>query len=152
MKKLIWLGLIVVLMLSIGCAHGRTTYYPAPKCDSGCADVTVVRKAAIIGGASSVAVQVNGFPIAYINTNEYIKFRLPVGLNAIGLEMHGNQLGSISIPFDVGKEYYFLIDTSAAMMTIYIRRAEKEEVEKYLSDPLYKELDQNKKADAKEWR
>lgn len=152
MKKLIWLGLIVVLMLSIGCAHGRTTYYPTPKCDSGCADVVVIRKVYSLGGGAPISVTLNGFPIAFIDIGEYIKFRLPIGVNAIGIQMYGNQKGSITIPFEDQRWYYFLIDSSLATFDTHISRVEKVDAEKYLSDPGFKELDPNEKADAKAWR
>ena len=152
MRRLVWLGLIVVLMLSIGCAHGRTTYYPTPKCDSGCADVVVIRKVYSFGGGAPISVSLNGFPIAFLNIGEYIKFRLPVGINAIGIEMYGKQTGSITIPFEDQRGYYFLIDSSLATFSTHISRVEKLDAKKYLADPEYKELDQNEKADAKEWR
>ena len=130
MKRLVML-LVGAALITIGCAHGRTSYYP--KCAEECAEVTVVRKIAYMGGASTLGITLDGFPIAHVETGEYLKFQLPRGIHSIGLESIGTSFDSgVSIPFESGKKYFFLIDTSAALMKFFIQRVEENEINELL--------------------
>lgn len=135
MKKLIVIGLMVGMMLC-GCAHGVTPYYSSLKCEPVCANVTVFIDAPF----GLRAIRIDGFPILYMNAWEFVKFGLPIGVHSIG-----TRSSNLTISFEEGKEYYFMI--LIGVFNDEVWRIEQTQAEKYFTNPMYRELNKNEKTD-----
>jgi len=144
MKKLLLLAMVLGLLVS-GCAHGITSYYP--KCENNCAEITVLRKSAFTGGGVNYGVSLDGFPIAYLHINDFIIFQVPAGVHSLGLLYASTPINNVTITFDEGKKYYFLIRASvfSANYPVSIQRVEKDVITELMKDPEYKMLDMNLK-------
>jgi len=125
--------ILIVLILMTACAHGRTLYFPKP--ENGCAEIVVIREIAFTGGGMPWELMVDGLPIAAVRTGDYVKFQLPAGVHAVG-----SLTSSMSIPFECGEKYYFLLSPNSIFSILIIRLAESPALEMMVQEG-YQELD-----------
>jgi hypothetical protein len=95
---------VAALVAAAGCARGRTDQFPPPLDPSQSAEVVVMRNNNTYGSAGTVPVVLDGFTIAHLWTGQHVRFRVPPGTHAVGVAE-----APLSVHFDVGRSYYFLI-------------------------------------------
>ena len=102
MKKLFALSLLILLLLS--CAHGKTDSFPTLDDPSANAQVYVIRDNNLLGWGFSLKVALDDSIIARLRSGEYVSFYVKPGFHSLGISEP-----SITVPFEKGKKYYFLI-------------------------------------------
>ena len=102
MKKIIVLSLLASLLLA--CAHGKTDKFPTPGNPADSAQVYVIRDSSMMGWGFSLKVALNDSIIARLRSGEYVSFYLEPGFHSLGVSEP-----TVSVPFEKGNIYYFLI-------------------------------------------
>jgi hypothetical protein len=102
MKKLLALSLLILLLLS--CAHGKTDTFPTLDDPSANAQVYVIRDNNLLGWGFSLKVALDDSIIARLRSGEYVSFYVKPGFHSLGVSEP-----TLTVPFEKGKKYYFLI-------------------------------------------
>lgn len=102
MKKKFIPYLLAICLLS--CAHGKTNQFPTADNPAENAKVYVIRDNSLIGWGFSLKVALNDSIIARLRSGEYITFYVEPGFHSLGVTEP-----TVSVPFEKGNTYYFLI-------------------------------------------
>jgi hypothetical protein len=102
MKKLFILSFLTLLLLS--CAHGKTDSFPRADNPSENARVYVIRDNSLMGWGFSLKVALDDAIIARLRSGEYVTFYIKPGFHSLGVSEP-----TMSVPFEKGNTYYFLI-------------------------------------------
>ncbi len=126
MKKLFVLFLLALFLLS--CAHGKTDIFPTLDNPSANAQVYVIRDSNLMGWGFSLKVALDDSIIARLRSGEYIFFYVEPGFHSLGVSEP-----TVTIPFEKGNKYYFLISADYTAFGFELHRISNQQAERWLS-------------------
>jgi hypothetical protein len=126
MKKFVILLFAAVLIIS--CAHGKTEHFPTVENPAESATVFVIRDNNFIGWGTSLKVALDDSIIARLRSGEYVSFYVTPGFHSLGVSKP-----IITVPFEKGQTYHFLIFADYTKFGFDIRRIGDREAEMWLS-------------------
>jgi len=126
MKKLIVFSLLALLLLS--CAHGKTDTFPTLDNPAANAQVYVIRDSSLMGWGFSLKVALDDSIIAGLRSGEYIIFYVKPGFHSLGVSEP-----TVTVPFEKGNTYYFLIRADYTQFGFELSRISKQQAEMWLS-------------------
>jgi hypothetical protein len=90
--------------LLISCSHGKTKYFPPGVDSSNAAEVFIIRSNNLFGWGFSLSVAFDDHVIADLRAGEHVSFLVSPGFHSLGISKP-----TMTLPFEKGKIYYFLI-------------------------------------------
>jgi hypothetical protein len=124
-KKLI---LIILTLLLLSCAHGKTDHFPTVSDTADAAEVFVIRDNNLLGWGFSLKVALDESIIARLRSGEYVSFYVKPGFHSLGVSAP-----TLSVPFAKGQKYYFLIGADYSQFGFEIQRIGNEKGERWLT-------------------
>ena len=115
-------------MLIISCAHGKTEHFPAVDNQSEAAEVFVIRDSNLMGWGVSLKVALDDSIIARLRSGEYVTFYVNPGFHSLGVTRP-----TISVPFEKGRTYHFLISADYTKFGFDMRRIGDQQADMWLS-------------------
>jgi hypothetical protein len=126
MKKFVILSFAAVLIIS--CAHGKTEHFPTIENQSEAAEVFVIRDNNFLGWGASLKVVLDDAIIARLRSGEYITFYVKPGFHSLGVSKP-----TLTVPFEKGNTYHFLISAEYTKFGFDISRIGEQQAEMWLS-------------------
>ena len=126
MRQIIVLSLFVSILLA--CAHGKTDKFPAQGNPADSAQVYVIRDSSMLGWGFSLKVALNDSIIARLRSGEYVSFYLEPGFHSLGVSEP-----TVSVPFEKGNTYYFLISADYTSFGFELHRISDERAKIWLT-------------------
>ena len=126
MRKLIILSFAALLALS--CAHGKTEHFPKVENKSEAAEVFVIRDNNLLGWGMSLRVALDDSIIARLRSGEYVSFHVNPGFHSLGVTEP-----TLTVPFEKGRTYHFLISADYTKFGFGMRRIGTQQAEMWLS-------------------
>ncbi len=126
MKKFLVLHLLAILLFS--CAHGKTNQFPTVDDPTENAKVYVIRDNSLIGWGFSLKVALNDSIIARLRSGEYVSFYVEPGFHSLGVSEP-----TVSVPFEKGNTYYFLISADYTEFGFELHRISDKRAELWLA-------------------
>ena len=126
MKKLIFISLAALLVFS--CAHGKTESFPKVDDKTEAAEVFVIRDNNFMGWGASLKVVLDDAIIARLRSGEYVTFYVKPGFHSLGVTEP-----SLTVPFEKGHTYHFLIFAEYTKFGFGIRRIGQRQADMWLS-------------------
>ena len=99
-------------MTFIACAHGRTEDFPNLEGSLANAKVYVIRDNNLLGWGFSLKVALDDVIIARLRSGEYVSFNVRPGFHSLGVSK-----STLTVPFEKGNKYYFLIIRACVFST-----------------------------------
>ena len=124
-KKLI---LVILTLLLLSCAHGKTDHFPTVADTADAAHVYVIRDNNLMGWGFSLKVALNKSIIARLRSGEYVSFYVKPGFHSLGISEP-----TLTVPFAKGEKYYFLIGADYSQFGFEIQRIGIEKGERWLT-------------------
>jgi len=124
-KKLI---LIILTLLLLSCAHGKTDNFPTVANTADAASVYVIRDNNFMGWGFSLRVMLNESIIARLRSGEFVFFYVEPGFHSVGISEP-----TLTVPFVKGRTYYFLIGADYTQFGFNIHRISDRKGELWLS-------------------
>jgi hypothetical protein len=112
MKKFVFLAALAAIIIS--CAHGKTEHFPTVENQTEAAEVFVIRDNNFIGWGVSLKVALDDSIIARLRSGEYVT-------------------PTLTVPFEKGGTYHFLISAEYTKFGFDIRRIGDRQAEIWLS-------------------
>jgi hypothetical protein len=126
MKKIVILTALALLLIS--CAHGKTDSFPTLDNPSDNAQVYVIRDNNLVGWGFSLKVALDDSIIARLRSGEYVSFYVKPGFHSLGISKP-----TMTVPFEKGRTYYFLISAEFSKFGFDIQRIGNEKGERWLA-------------------
>jgi len=126
MNRHLALSLVAVFLLS--CAHGKSDTFPALDNPVDNAQVYVIRDNNLMGWGFSLKVALNDSIIARLRSGEYISFFVKPGFHSLGVSEP-----TVTVPFEKGNTYYFLISADYTKFGFELHRISDQQAQKWLS-------------------
>jgi hypothetical protein len=126
MKK--FLSLLILVLILISCAHGKTEHFPVVDNSSEAAEVFVIRDNNLIGWGFSLKVALDDAVIAGLRSGEYVSFYVKSGFHSLGITKP-----TMTVPFEKGRKYYFLISADYSSFGFDIQRIGNEKGQNWLT-------------------
>ena len=126
MKKNVTLTALALLLIS--CAHGKTDSFPTLDNSSENAQVYVIRDSNLMGWGFSLKVALDDSIIARLRSGEYVSFYVKPGFHSLGVSKP-----TMTVPFEKGRKYYFLISAEFSKFGFDIQRIGDEKGERWLA-------------------
>ena len=126
MKKNLILAAFAVLVIS--CAHGKTEHFPAVENQSEAAEVFVIRDNNFMGWGMSLKVALDDSIIARLRSGEYVTFYVKPGFHSLGVSKP-----TMTVPFEKGHTYHFLISAEYTSFGFDIQRIGTRQADMWLS-------------------
>ena len=126
MKKLIIISFAALLIFS--CAHGKTEHFPTVENQSEAAEVFVIRDNNFMGWGASLKVVLDDTIIARLRSGEYVTFYVKPGFHSLGVSKP-----TMTVPFEKGGTYHFLISAEYTKFGFDIRRIGDRQADMWLS-------------------
>jgi hypothetical protein len=126
MKKIVILTALALLLIS--CAHGKTDSFPTLDNPSDNAQVYVIRDSNLMGWGFSLKVALDDSIIARLRSGEYVSFYVKPGFHSLGISKP-----TMTVPFEKGRTYYFLISAEFSKFGFDIQRIGNEKGERWLA-------------------
>jgi hypothetical protein len=126
MKKFVFLAALAVIIIS--CAHGKTEHFPTVENQTEAAEVFVIRDNNFIGWGVSLKVALDDSIIARLRSGEYVTFYVKPGFHSLGVSKP-----TLTVPFEKGGTYHFLISAEYTKFGFDIRRIGDRQAEMWLS-------------------
>jgi len=126
MKKFVILSLAAVLIIS--CAHGKTEHFPAVENQSEAAEVFVIRDNNLMGWGMSLKIALDDSIIARLRSGEYVTFYVKPGFHSLGVSKP-----TMTVPFEKGQTYHFLISAEYTSFGFDMRRIGDQQADMWLS-------------------
>jgi len=126
MKKFILLSIMALLILS--CAHGKTEHFPKVDNQTEAAEVFVIRDNNLMGWGFSLKVALDDLIIARLRSGEYVTFYVEPGFHSLGISKP-----TMTVPFEKGRTYHFLISAEYTKFGFNLRRIGDQQANMWLS-------------------
>jgi hypothetical protein len=120
--------LLLTALLIISCAHGKTEHFPTVENQSEAAQVFVIRDNNLMGWGMSLKVALDDAIIARLRSGEYVTFYLQPGFHSLGVSQP-----TMTVPFEKGRTYHFLISADYTSFGFDIQRIGTQQAEMWLS-------------------
>ena len=120
--------LIILTLLLLSCAHGKTDNFPTVANTADAAGVYVIRDNNFMGWGFSLRVMLNESIIARLRSGEYVFFYVEPGFHSVGISEP-----TLTVPFVKGRTYYFLIGADYTQFGFNIQRISDRKGELWLS-------------------
>jgi hypothetical protein len=121
--------LIALALLLFSCAHGKTEDFREPADPSDAAEVYVFRDNTLFGWGFSLKVSLDNEVVAALRRGEYVSFFVEPGFHSLGITK-----STITVPFQKGKAYYFLISPDYSQFGFDIERLDDSKAEYWLTN------------------
>lgn len=109
--------LLTLAFVIMGCAHGKTEYFPDTGQTEDSAEIFIIRNNNLLGMGFSLKVIFDDNVIARLRTGEHVSFFTEPGFHSVGTSD-----ATISVPFATGQKYYFLISAQYSQFGFEIER------------------------------
>jgi hypothetical protein len=126
MNKIVIFVSLAVLIIS--CAHGKTEHFPTVENQTDAAQVFVIRDNNFMGWGASLKVVLDDAIIARLRSGEYVTFYVKPGFHSLGVSKP-----TMTVPFEKGGTYHFLISAEYTKFGFDIRRIGDRQAEMWLS-------------------
>ena len=126
MNKIVIFASLAVLIIS--CAHGKTEHFPTVENQTDAAQVFVIRDDNFMGWGASLKVVLDDAIIARLRSGEYVTFYVKPGFHSLGVSKP-----TMTVPFEKGGTYHFLISAEYTKFGFDIRRIGDRQAEMWLS-------------------
>ena len=126
MKNLILLSITTLLIIS--CAHGKTEHFPTIGKQSEAAEVFVIRDNNFMGWGMSLKVALDDAIIARLRSGEYVIFYVKPGFHSLGVSKP-----TLTVPFEKGHTYHFLISAEYTSFGFDIQRIGNRQADMWFS-------------------
>jgi len=126
MNKIVIFASLAVLIIS--CAHGKTEHFPTVENQTDAAEVFVIRDDNFMGWGASLKVVLDDAIIARLRSGEYVTFYVQPGFHSLGVSKP-----TMTVPFEKGGTYHFLISAEYTKFGFDIRRIGDRQAEMWLS-------------------
>ena len=126
MNKIVIFASLAVLIIS--CAHGKTEHFPTVENQTEAAEVFVIRDDNFIGWGVSLKVALDDAIIARLRSGEYVTFYVKPGFHSLGVSEP-----TMTVPFEKGQTYHFLISAEYTKFGFDIRRIGDRQAKMWLS-------------------
>jgi hypothetical protein len=126
MKKVIILTVLALLL--VACSHGKTDHFPSVEDPSNHAEVFVIRDSNLLGWGFSLKVALDDSIIARLRSGEYVTFYVNPGFHSLGISEP-----TVTVPFDKGNQYYFLISADYTKFGFELHRISNQQAEMWLA-------------------
>jgi hypothetical protein len=126
MNKIVIFASLAVLIIS--CAHGKTEHFPTVENQTDAAEVFVIRDDNFMGWGASLKVVLDDAIIARLRSGEYVTFYVKPGFHSLGVSKP-----TMTVPFEKGGTYHFLISAEYTKFGFNIRRIGDRQAEMWLS-------------------
>ena len=126
MKKVIILTALALLL--VACSHGKTDNFPSVEDPSNHAEVFVIRDNNLMGWGFSLKVALDDSIIARLRSGEYVTFYVNPGFHSLGISEP-----TVTVPFDKGNQYYFLISADYTKFGFELHRISNQQAEMWLA-------------------
>ena len=126
MNKIVIFASLAVLFIS--CAHGKTEHFPTVENQTEAAEVFVIRDNNFIGWGVSLKVALDDSIIARLRSGEYVTFYVKPGFHSLGVSKP-----TMTVPFEKGGTYHFLISAEYTKFGFDIRRIGERQADMWLS-------------------
>ena len=126
MKKIVILAALALLLIS--CAHGKTEHFPTVENQSEAAEVFVIRDNNLMGWGVSLKVALDDSIIARLRSGEYVIFYVKPGFHSLGVSKP-----TLTVPFEKGHTYHFLISAEYTSFGFDIQRIGNRQADMWLS-------------------
>ncbi len=126
MKKNVILAAVAVLVIS--CAHGKTEQFPTVENQAEAAQVFVIRDNNLMGWGMSLRVVLDDSIIARLRSGEYVSFYVKPGFHTLGVSKP-----TLTVPFEKGRTYHFLISADYTKFGFDIQRIGNQQADMWLS-------------------
>jgi len=126
MNKALVVSLLALLLLA--CAHGKTDRFPTLDNPADNAQVYVIRDNNLMGWGFSLKVALDDAIIARLRSGEYVSFFVKPGFHSLGVSEP-----TVSVPFEKGNTYYFLISADYTSFGFELARISDQQAEYWLS-------------------
>jgi hypothetical protein len=126
MKNLIIISFAALLFFS--CAHGKTEHFPTVENPIEAAEVFVIRDNNFMGWGASLKVALDDAIIARLRSGEYVTFYVKPGFHSLGISEP-----TITVPFEKGQTYHFLISAEYTKFGFDIRRIGDRQAKMWIS-------------------
>lgn len=126
MNKFVVFPLLTLLILS--CAHGKTDRFPTLDNPDANAQVYVIRDSNLLGWGFSLKVAMDDSIIARLRSGEYISFYVKPGFHSLGVSEP-----TVSVPFERGNTYYFLISADYTQFGFELHRISNQQAARLLA-------------------
>jgi hypothetical protein len=126
MNKIVIFASLAVLIIS--CAHGKTEHFPTVENQTDAAEVFVIRDDNFMGWGASLKVVLDDAIIARLRSGEYVTFYVKPGFHSLGVSKP-----TMTVPFEKGGTYHFLISAEYTKFGFDMRRIGDRQAEMWLS-------------------
>jgi hypothetical protein len=126
MKNYLILSLLALSLFA--CAHGRTEYFPTLESSPANAKVYVIRDNNLLGWGFSLKVALDNVIVAGLRSGEYVSFYVRPGFHSLGVSK-----STLTVPFEKGNKYYFLISADYTQFGFELDRLSDQQAEFWLA-------------------
>jgi hypothetical protein len=126
MNKPIVLSLLALVLFS--CAHGKTDTFPTLDNPDANAQVYVIRDSNLMGWGFSLKIALDDSIIARLRSGEYVSFFVKPGFHSLGVSEP-----TVTVPFEKGNTYYFLISADYTSFGFELARISNQQAQKWLA-------------------
>ncbi|CAB1067852.1 hypothetical protein D1AOALGA4SA_150 [Olavius algarvensis Delta 1 endosymbiont] len=126
MNKIFTFFILAATLLS--CAHGKTDTFPTLENPADNAQVFVMRDNNFMGWGFSLKVALDDSIIARLRSGERINFNVKPGFHSLGVSEP-----TLTVPFEKGHTYYFLISADYTRFGFELHRISDQQAQQWLS-------------------
>jgi len=126
MKFFFVLSLLALTLFS--CAHGKTDTFPTLDNPDANAQVYVIRDSNLMGWGFSLKIALDDSIIARLRSGEYVLFFVKPGFHSLGVSEP-----TVTVPFEKGNTYYFLISADYTSFGFELARISSQQAQKWLA-------------------
>ena len=120
--------LTALAFLLISCAHGKTDSFPTLDNPADNAHVYVIRDNNLLGWGFSLKVALDEAIVAGLRSGEYVSFYVKPGFHSLGISKP-----TMTVAFEKGRKYYFLVSADFSRFGFDIERIDNEKGESWLA-------------------
>jgi len=126
MKNYFIFSLLALILVS--CAHGKTGDFPTLESSPANAKVYVIRDNNLLGWGFSLKVVLDDVIVARLRSGEYVSFYVRPGFHSLGVSK-----SALTVPFEKGNKYYFLISADYTQFGFELDRLSDQQAELWLT-------------------
>ena len=126
MKNFLMFSILALILAS--CAHGKIGDFPTLESSPANAKVYVIRDNNLLGWGFSLKVVLDDVIVARLRSGEYVSFYVRPGFHSLGVSKP-----TLTVPFEKGNKYYFLISADYTQFGFELDRLSDQQAELWLT-------------------